>query len=310
MHRVIIAPRGTVVDVGRSVVAPHTSPVVATWELALRLRDCRERRGIDVSTITRELGFTRNYWSAVENERKVLTVENLRKVIDLFGIGEDEGRRLLSLREAAKERGWWSDYSKLLNTEVQRMLGFEYGAQGVRDYESLLIPGLLQTPDYARAVIEPAVVVRPDEIQQRVDIRMRRQARLGGDEPLRLTAVLSEAALRQRIGGAHVLRDQLEHLERLILERRKTISVRVVPFTAPACGLFGAPTVHLIDFDKPALPTLAWQETVSTFSIISDEARVRDISRTYSDAREQALDEFETLELVRQCARDLPAGRA
>jgi transcriptional regulator with XRE-family HTH domain len=286
-------------------MSPHVSPVVAAWELALRLRRCRERRGIDVEAITRVLGVTRNYWSAVENERKILTAENLTKVADLFQLDENEKQELLSLREAAKGRGWWADYSKLLDSGVQRMFGFEYGAQSIRDYESLLIPGLLQTREYAQAVIGPAVVVRPVEVQQRVDIRLRRQARLGGEDPLRLTAILSEAALRQRIGGARVLHDQLVHLEKLLLERRKNISVRVIPFAATACGLFGAPTVHLIDFAEPALPTLAWQETVSTFSIISNEAHVHDISQTYSDALRQALDEFDSLALIRQCMRDV-----
>jgi len=290
-------------------LSPPTSPVVAAWELALRLRERRRRLGIEVKKITQELDFSRNYWSAIENERKILSEESIRKIITLFEFDDSEGRELLDLRAAAKERGWWSAYPKLLDHEVQRMLGFEDGAQEIRGYESLLIPGLLQTREYARAVIETAVVVRPVEVEQRVDIRMRRQERLYGENSLQLMAIISEASLRQQIGGVDVLRAQLEHLEKMSLEHRGNIHIRVIPFSAKSCGLFGAPTVHLIDFDNPRLPTLAWQESVSTFSILDDPAQVRDITVTYTDAQKQALSEDQTLGLIRQCIRDLvPPG--
>ena len=290
-------------------MSPLASPVVAAWELALRLRERRRRLGIDVKRITQELDFSRNYWSAVENERKILSEESLRKIITLFEFDESEGQELLDLRAATKERGWWSAYPKLLDHDVQRMLGFEHGAQEIRGHESLLIPGLLQTRDYARAIMKSAAVVRPVEVEQRVDIRIRRQERLYGENPLQLTVIISEASLRQRIGGVDVLRAQLEHLVKMSLEHRGNIRIRAIPFAVESCGLFGAPTVHLIDFDNPRLPTLAWQETVSTFSILDDPAQVRDITVTYAEAQKQALSEDQTVGLIRQCIQDLaPSG--
>jgi transcriptional regulator with XRE-family HTH domain len=276
------------------------SPVVASWELALRLKRQRERHGIEVKRITEVLGFTRNYWSAVENERKILSPEALTRVIELFEFDDEERVELLALRTAAKERGWWSGYSALFDADIQRLFGLEQGAQAIRDYESLLIPGLLQTSDYIRAIMMPAVTLPQVEVDQRVEARLRRQARLADpDDPLTLTAVISEAALRQQIGGRDVLRQQLVHLARQIERHPTKLDIRVIPFTAPACGLFGAATVHLLEFGNPRLPTLAWQETVTAWGVIDDSRQVRNITTTYEDAYRRALPRDQSLHMVR-----------
>ncbi|WP_410673018.1 Scr1 family TA system antitoxin-like transcriptional regulator [Amycolatopsis sp. cmx-4-68] len=278
-----------------------SSPVVASWELALRLKRQRERLGIEVKTITETLGFSRNYWSAVENERKALSSEALTRVIDLFEFDEEEKAELLALRTAAKERGWWTNYSALFDADVQRLFGLEQGARAMRDYESLLVPGLLQTADYIRAIMMPAVTLPQVEVDQRVEARLRRQKRLADpNDPLTLTAVISEAALRQQIGGPVVLRHQLEHLADLIERHPTKIDVRVIPFTATACGLFGAATVHLLEFGNPRLPTLAWQETVTSWGVIHDPLQVRNITTTYEEAYRRALPRDQTLHMIRE----------
>jgi transcriptional regulator with XRE-family HTH domain len=283
-----------------------SSPVVASWELALRLKRRREQLGIEVRTITETLGFTRNYWSAVENERKILSLESLTRIIELFEFDSEEKQELLALRAAAKERGWWTRYSALFDNEIQRLYGLEQGARCVRDYENLLIPGLLQTADYTRALILPDVTMRAVEVDQRVEARQRRQQRLTDpDDPFRFTAVISEAALRQQIGGPRVIRSQLAHLARLIEQYPGKLDLRVIPFTATACGLFGGATVVLIDFDNSQLPTLAWQETVTTWGIIEDPIEVRNLTMTFEDAYRRALGREETLEMVRHHNEDV-----
>jgi transcriptional regulator with XRE-family HTH domain len=284
---------------------PPSSPIVASWELVLRLRERREELGIEVKTITQALGFSRNYWSAVENERKILSEESLAKLIDLLEFDADERRELLELRVTAKERGWWARYSGLFDSELQRLFGLEFGAQSIRSYESILIPGLLQTADYTRAMMTPDVTIRQVEIDQRIEVRLRRQERLGGDNPLHLTTIISEATLRQQLGGPAVLRGQLEHLATIIETHPDTIEVRVVPFTATSCSLFGAATFHLIDFENPRLPTVAWHETVTTWGIIDDPTQVRDLATAYGDALGRTLSKRDSLEMIRQRIKEL-----
>ncbi len=286
-----------------------SSPTVASWELGLRLRQRREQVGIEVKTITERLGFSRAYWSAIENERKILSEDKLATVLDLLEFDDDEQRELLELREAAKRRGWWARFSALFSDELLRLYGLEHGAQSIRTYESLLIPGLLQTEDYARALIASDIAtIRQVEVDQRVQVRLQRQQRLEGDEPLHLTAVISQGALLQQTGGPLVLHGQLLHLTKVIEEHPDTIQVRVIPFTATGCGVLGASTFHLIDFASPGLPTLAWQETVTSAGVIDDESPVRDLSLVHAEALKQSLSAQDSLTLINDCANELASS--
>jgi transcriptional regulator with XRE-family HTH domain len=278
------------------------SPVVANWELTLRLHRRREQLCVSVKDIADRLGFTRNYWSAVENERKILSAEKLAQLLDLLEFDKDEKAELLELREAARRRGWWAGYSALFSDELLRYIGLEHGAQNIRTYESLLIPGLLQTPDYARALMEADVSVRPAEIEKLIAARLRRQQRLTGDDPLRLVAVISQAALMQQIGGIDVLRAQLRHVAAMVEAHPETIELRVIPFEAPGCGIFGASTFHLLGFASGRLPMQAWQETVTAVSILSEEMQVRELEFTHTMAVQQSLSADESLRLVRRYA--------
>lgn len=283
-----------------------SSPVVANWELTLRLRRRREQLGVSVKDITDRLGFTRNYWSAIENERKIIPEKTLRSIFKILEFGSEDRKQLLELREvAARESGWWSEYSALLDGVVQRFYGLEHGAHGVRNFESLLIPGLLQTPDYARAIMTADATIRQVEIEQRVDIRMRRQERLRGDEPLNLKVIISEAALRQQIGGPAVLKGQLDQLLALTEQRPRNLEVRVIPFAAASYTLFGSGTVMLLDFESPRLPTVAWREVVSNWGIISVASQIRDIATAFNEAYTRTLDRRRTMEIINRYRKEL-----
>jgi hypothetical protein len=279
--------------------------MVARWELVLRLRERRNQLDVDIKNITRELGFSRNYWSAIENEHKIISAGNLGKLAVLLEFNQQETAYLLELRDIAKERGWWTEYSALLDGKLQRLFGLEQGADGIRGYESLLIPGLLQTGDYAHALMDPAVTIPQVEVDQRVEIRVRRQGRLNDARPLHLNILISEAVLRQQVGGLPVLRGQLDHLLAMIDRHPRTLAIRVIPFTARAHNLLGAGTIHILDFRNPRLPTLVWHETVSTWGFIDDPDQVRDIKTSFSQATQRAIDRAESREMIERSREEL-----
>ncbi len=220
--------------------------------------------GVEVNEITQRLGFTRNYWSAVENQRKILSEDSLIELFELFELTEEERRELLALCVMAKGRGWWTRYGKLLDRELQRLIGFEDGAESVWCYESLLIPGLLQTGDYARALISASLNERRIEVDNRVEVCLRRQ---------------------------------LMHLARTV-EDHPNVEVRIVPFTAKACGLFEMATTCLLNFSNPELPTLAWQERAANRGIIGDPGQVQDLVFTYRDALAGTLSVRDSLDMI------------
>ncbi len=282
------------------------SPTVASWELTIRLRQRREQLGIGVGAITDLLGFSRNYWSAVENNRTLLSPEKLRVLVDAFELEQEEKDELLALREAARQRGWWARYSALFSPELMRYYGLEHGATAIQSYEPALVPGLLQTEAYMRALIGTSpLFLRLTEVDQRVEIRLRRQERLNGDNSIRLSAVVGEAVLRQQVGGRDILRGQLQHLIRTAETHADTVEIRVLPFTSPGCNILGASPFHLLTFASPRLPMLAWQESVLSAGIVEDENHVRDASLAQTEALQFCLSREDSLDLVAQYAKEL-----
>ncbi|MGW4324266.1 helix-turn-helix domain-containing protein [Nocardia sp. NPDC004573] len=278
------------------------SPTVARWELVLRLRELREQRGFDSAGFARRVGFTPANWSHVEKGRRVLTTKTIGPVLELLDVEPEERAELLALLEASKQRGWWAKSSALIGPELQRLYGMEYGAQSIRSYDSLVVPGLLQTEDYARALISADVMIRPVQVEQLVAIRMRRQERLRGADPVELTAVFGEGTLLQQTGGPDVLRGQLTYLAELI-EESDTVEVRVIPFAATAGAVLGGSSFHLIDFAGEQLPTFGWVESAVFGGAVEDPDLVRDLRFAYLRAVEQSLSRAESLALIRRYSR-------
>lgn len=277
-----------------------TSPVVAGWELALRLRQRREQLKLDAKTVSDAMGFSRNYLSAIENEHKLPAEDQLPRLADYLGLNAEE---LLDLRTVARDHGWWTAYP-MVDANTQRFFGLEAGAERVRAYENLLVPGLLQTADYAQALMGSAETVRSVEVDQLVELRIRRQEHLSGASPLNLTAVISEAVLSQQLGGPAIHRRQLRHLIEIGEEHPDSVQIRVIPFTATSCGLFGAPTIVILDFAGPILPTVVWHETVTASGVIDDPIRVRDLTVTYDSALSVTASAEETVAMIHRYIKD------
>ncbi|MEM8925743.1 MAG: Scr1 family TA system antitoxin-like transcriptional regulator [Actinomycetota bacterium] len=276
------------------------SPALSRWELSIRLRERRRVLGMDIKDLTRELAFSRNYWSAVENDRAVLSEEKLRRLLDLFEFDEHEGRQLLALRNTAKERDWTAQFSAVLSDDMKRFYGLEAGAQRVQAWESMHVTGLLQTEAYASATIRSDPGVTATRASQLVKVRLLRQERLRGADPLGLTAVMSEASLWQETGGRSVLRAQLKHLLEVSDEAPDTVEIRIVPFRA-TLGALGGATRFLFHFASPHLPTLAWQERMdATESVEEGEERFEQLSISNARALDLSLSREDSLALIKE----------
>lgn len=290
-------------------MAPQ-SPAVARWELSHRTRKRRDELGITGPQIAKELKFASTYWPKVERDQRILSEEKLTKLLQFLEFTEDEQKDLIEVRRLAGGRGWWSDYDGLFTEPQLRLFGMEYGAEEISTVESLLIPGLLQTEEYARTLITgDTAFIRQIEVQQRIDARLERQKRLGGEEPLRLNVVVSEAALRQQTGGPHVLRNQLQHLISMIETHSDTINFRVLPFTSHIGAIRGCSTFHLLDFPRPNLPTLAWTEVPTHDELIDDQERVRNLTIVFGHLQQESLSPQDSLQFLNALLdRDETAG--
>ncbi|WP_216215581.1 helix-turn-helix domain-containing protein [Amycolatopsis aidingensis] len=283
-----------------------SSPTVASWDLGQRLREKRELVGLKGSAVAKRLELSAQFLSAAEHGRKKLPVDKLDALIKLYEVPEDEAAELRTLRDASAQRGWWTQFTALFSDELLRLFGFEHGAESICAFDNGLMNGLLQTEDYARAIIEAGSPnIRLAEVDRRVEARMIRQRRLSGADPLQLTAIMSESTIRQQVGGPVVLAAQLDRLLRLIEDHQNNLDVRIVPYTATGHHAMGGSSFNLMTFPSGKVATLVWQETVTSTELIADPLMVREYGLAYAEIEKVTLDRKATVDLIAKVAREL-----
>ncbi|WP_329589250.1 helix-turn-helix domain-containing protein [Streptomyces sp. NBC_01362] len=286
---------------------PSVKPsTVLGRQLGDELRRFREQAGLSTAEAAEVLDCTKGKISRIENGHVPVRTPDLIALIHAYDVAEPEAReRLASLARTANRRrreGWWHQYGSVLADTYRDYIEMETICDGIKTFQVQLVPGLLQTPDYGRAVtVASRAWQTPEEIDQFVQVRLARQERLAGDDPLELWAVLAEGVLHQQVGGQAVMHDQLDHLANLA--ERPNITVQVLPFSRGAHpGMFGPylllsfPRVSALDLVLTETPTgNIWMERESEVS------RYRDL---FDDARTSALPPTDSLSLIRRIAKE------
>jgi transcriptional regulator with XRE-family HTH domain len=193
------------------------STTVRRRRLAAELRRLRERTGLTGEEVAERLGWSGSKISRIELHRTGIKQADLRQLLDLYGVEEAYREDLIALGRESRERGLLRQITSSFPPEAEygAYLSAEAEAESVWNWEPQIIPGLLQTPDYARAVTESWQRMfpgPPSEIERRVEAKMLRQQVLGRDPPLELSVVIDESVLHRKFGGKTVMRQQLEHL--------------------------------------------------------------------------------------------------
>ncbi len=273
--------------------------MVAQLELSVRIRNRRHELGVDAKTVAQRLGFSRNFFSAIENNRALPADNRLEELIDVLEFDDTDAAELRVLLAAARERGWWEDYRKLVNNDdVLQLFGLEDGADKIEIYEGLVVTGLLQTEEYAEAIIRTDPHISRADVTRYVELRMRRQARLlGPDAPL-LSVILSEGAILQEVGRRGVLRRQLVQLVSQIESMSDKLRVRVRPFRVPTAGFVTATTLVLMDFGPSHLGRAVWREAGGPFAVSYGGELVEVTKVNLAQVDSVCLSEAESLSLI------------
>ena len=266
------------------------SPSLRRRRLAAELRRLRDQAGLSTSDAAKKLGWQASRLSRIETRQSGITAPDLRKLLDAYGV-EDDGYRahLAELARRVNERGWWQKYAGLIGTNYADLIGLEAEARTIRAYEQELVPGLLQIPDYARAVIR---ATRPTETSEQIDrwveVRIERQEILTRSDPVppRLNAVLSEAALRRPIGGFDVMRRQLEYLMRP--RDRANVTVQVLPFDAGVHPAMVGPFTAMTFPDPDDLGVVNVENATGAL-FLEDPAEIRVYDEIWSMLQASAL---------------------
>jgi transcriptional regulator with XRE-family HTH domain len=289
-------------------VAMASEPISSTVkavELGLRLRARRDQLGLTAAAVGRITGIGGNNLSSIEIAKRRLTSTKLSELAAIYELSGDELGELDALRVEADRREWWDDYGRLYSDDFLRFIGLEAGATLQREYAAETIPGLLQTADYARAMIRGgSPYIKPVDVGPRVESRLARQARLNGDNPPEFTVLIGQTALRQEVGGRDVMGHQLDRLSAIIEEKAEHIRVHVMSYDAGAHPVIGG-SLKILSFASPWLPDMIWQEAVTTGNLIEKPQVVGELIASFTEALDRALDRESSLEAIRQVRKEM-----
>ncbi|WP_405064653.1 helix-turn-helix domain-containing protein [Kribbella sp. NBC_01505] len=224
-----------------------------------QLRRMRELAGISRADAGWQIRASESKVSRMELGRVGFKERDVSDLLDLYGMRDDDERfRLMELARAANNPGWWSRYGDVMPSWFTNYVGLEVAATLIRTYEVMFVPGLLQTEDYARAVVQLGKSYLPnEEVDQRVALRVTRQQILTRSTPARLWVVIDESALHRPVGGEKVLREQLEYL--MMCAHQPNITLQIMPFSSvgyPGAG--GA--FSILRFPDGDLPDIVYIE--------------------------------------------------
>ncbi len=280
-------------------------PTTLRRQVGAYLRRLRGDR--TVADVARNLGWSESKLSRIETAHIGITNRDLDRLLKHYGVGDGEARRIRAIAVQSRQRAWWEAYGDVLPTSYETYIGFESEAAEILNFENTVVPGLLQTDEYARAVFQ-ADGRRHDgrpldgaEIDQKVAVRMARQSVLTREPPPRLVMVLDEAVTRRPIGGPSVQRRQLRRLAEAA--ERSTIEVRVLPFSVGGHpGLAGSFAIHLFANEEPPI-VYCEGRTGGVFRTRSDE--VEGYLESFRELRGLALPQDESIAFLLAAARDV-----
>jgi transcriptional regulator with XRE-family HTH domain len=233
------------------------SPTVKRRRLSQELRLLRLLAGFNVTEAARRLEWDASKVTRMERGQwRLPSVHDVRLLLDLYGVTEESRREVMvTLAREARQRGWWEKYQDVFQSSLP---DFESGASVLRTYEIVLIPGLLQTEEYARAIWRAGRVMDEALIDRHVAARLARQRLLTREDPPSMIALIDEAALRKQVGGGNVMKAQIRRLAELAA--RPNITIQIVP---DAAGAHPALEGAFVILDFPEDPSLVYTVTTT-----------------------------------------------
>ncbi|WP_405101365.1 helix-turn-helix domain-containing protein [Micromonospora sp. NBC_01412] len=270
------------------------SPTFVRFQLGAQLKRVREEADVTAEQAAEVIEVSPSTLRRIEQGRVGLKGPALNALLDRYGVADAELREtLLSMARTGKQRGWWAKYGDLPNS-YRQYIGLESAASEIQNFETLVVPGLLQTADYARAITTAdASQPTPQAVEDRVTVRMKRQ-KLLTEEQLRLVAVIDEAVLRRQIGGADIMGGQLSAL--LDAQKRWNVTIQVIPFREGAYASMVS-SFHILSFAEG--PGVVYIEGL-TGDLYAEGEDVQRCTRVFNSLRAAALSPTASTSMIKQ----------
>jgi transcriptional regulator with XRE-family HTH domain len=277
-------------------------------QLGRYLRDLRNEARLTVRAAARKLEWSEAKMWRIETGQTSLRSHDVETMCKVYGAQDELREALMGLAKETKSRGWWHSYGDVIPEGFDLFIGLENAASELSWYESELVPGLLQTEDYARTIMRADnPEEEPEEIERRVRLRIARQVLLNrAVEPTRLDAVISEAVLRRPVGGQAVMAGQCRHL--LAASALPNVSLKVVPFSAGLhLGVMAGP-FGILRFPRNAKgietePSTVYADGYTGDLYLDKPNEVARYTAAFVDIMGAALSEQASADLISEVAR-------
>ncbi len=262
----------------------EANPTVRQRQVGARLRQLRTSLGRTVEDVAGELLCSPTKISRLETGARPANLRDVRDLCRIYGVTEQETDALMSLARQAREPSWWTQYEDL---NLSPYIGFEHDSTSITAFSMYWVPALLQTAGYARAVITGiAPKIDPSILEQRIEVRLRRQQILDRETPPRYRALLDEAVLHRQVGGPGVMGEQLDKI--LQLARDEKAIIQVIPFDAGAHASADS-NFELLEFSDTSLPSIVFVEGLYSNLYQERQAEVLRYREAIERLRDEAL---------------------
>ncbi|MCX4663153.1 helix-turn-helix domain-containing protein [Streptomyces uncialis] len=283
---------------------PRSAPTVGQVVLGRRLQDLRERAGLKREEAAKVLRVAPATVRRMEMAEVALKIPYVQLLLKTYGVSDEETDTFVLLAEEANRPGWWQRFHDILPGWFSMYVSLEGAAVLIRAYEPHFVPGLLQTEDYARAVLRSGAVgqTRPEDIDGHVALRMQRQDLLTRENAPRLWVVMDETALRRPAGGPEVMRGQIDKL--LECTKLPNVTLQIARFdSGPHPGTYG-PFV-LFRFAMPELPDMVYSEYLTGAVYLDARSEVAKHLEVMDRMAAQAATAHRTKEILRDLRKEL-----
>ena len=263
------------------------------------MRRHREAAGVTIDSVAARIGCSTSKVSRIETGHTTATPTDVQNILDIYGVDEAIKAELVQIAREARLKGWWHPFSTVLTGAY---VGLEAAARSVRTYEQQVVPGLLQSEEYAIAMIQAARLGDIDpEIEQRVHVRMARQSLLTSDDPIDLRVVLDETVLSRPVGGDEVMRDQLRRL--IEAARLPNVTLQILPFAVGAhAGMDG--TFAILEFEEERDADVVFTENATGGLFLEKSEELQKYHAIFEAIQATALDPDQSAEMMEMLAEE------
>ena len=258
---------------------------------------------MSLAAVAQELGWSTSEVSHIESAKIAVTPADMRALLGVLDALSEEVETLVSLASEDRQPGWWRQYAEVLPPWFEGYLSLESEASRLLAYESEVVPGLLQTEQYAAEVLRHSPYTQlPDEAARAAELRRARQVRLVGPDPIYLDVVINEGALRRVVGGQEVMRGQLTRL--METTELPNVKLRVLPFAAGAHpGVDGSFTV--LEFTDPSNPRIVYLDRMTNSEYLDGLRDVAAYRHAHQRLRTSALSPIDSREMIKGLLKEL-----